>query len=217
AAADAWERAVLPARVERYEPSWLDTLCLGGEVGWARLWAADTDGVTHLIGATPIALFLREHAEAFVTSSGQSLDIAGRHGDAEGARAMSGAAQKILDSLADRGASFLRDVAAACELDAETIRNGMCELVAAGLVSSDGFDGLRTLLRMSRARDSSRGSRADAAGRWSLLVAARRPGQIGQQVDQIDAGNRSSFESALELHARALLRRYGVVFRRVLA
>ena len=36
-AASSWERMVLPARMDRYEPSLLDMLCLTGEVGWARL------------------------------------------------------------------------------------------------------------------------------------------------------------------------------------
>ena len=56
--ARAWERDVLPARLERYESSQLDTLCLTGEVGWARL----SSGPTQVVGATPIALFLRAHA-----------------------------------------------------------------------------------------------------------------------------------------------------------
>src|SRR5206468_5206089 len=33
-AANAWEQAVLPARIDRYDPSMLDMLCLTGEVGW---------------------------------------------------------------------------------------------------------------------------------------------------------------------------------------
>src|SRR5207249_9104013 len=32
-----WERAVLPARMDRYDPSMLDVLCLSGEIAWARL------------------------------------------------------------------------------------------------------------------------------------------------------------------------------------
>ena len=39
-AAAAWERAVLPARLDRYEPSMLDMICLAGEAGWARLSTA---------------------------------------------------------------------------------------------------------------------------------------------------------------------------------
>ena len=54
--ARAWERDVLTARLERYEPSMLDMLCLSGEVGWARL----SSGPSQVVGATPIALFLRE-------------------------------------------------------------------------------------------------------------------------------------------------------------
>src|SRR5207248_2400967 len=63
-AADAWERAVLPARVDNYDASMLDTLSLTGEVGWARLSASPRDP-TQIVGATPVALFLREHAEAW--------------------------------------------------------------------------------------------------------------------------------------------------------
>jgi ATP-dependent Lhr-like helicase len=36
-AAAAWERSVLDARVEGYDASMLDMLCLAGEVAWARL------------------------------------------------------------------------------------------------------------------------------------------------------------------------------------
>ena len=60
--ARAWERYVLPARLDRYEPSMLDMLCLTGEVGWARLSA----GPIQVAGVSPIALFLREHADAWL-------------------------------------------------------------------------------------------------------------------------------------------------------
>jgi ATP-dependent Lhr-like helicase len=36
-AARSWERTILPARMDHYERSMLDMLCLTGEVGWARL------------------------------------------------------------------------------------------------------------------------------------------------------------------------------------
>jgi ATP-dependent Lhr-like helicase len=47
-AAGAWEREILPARLHGYEREWLDSLCLSGEVAWARLSprppsAADSD------------------------------------------------------------------------------------------------------------------------------------------------------------------------------
>jgi ATP-dependent Lhr-like helicase len=65
-AADAWERAILPDRVDGYQSSMLDTLCLTGEAGWARLSSSARDA-PQLVGATPIALFLREHADAWRT------------------------------------------------------------------------------------------------------------------------------------------------------
>ena len=66
-AASAWERAVLPARLDRYDRSMLDMLCLTGEVAWARLSPADAGQRTRLIGATPVALFLREHGDFWRT------------------------------------------------------------------------------------------------------------------------------------------------------
>jgi ATP-dependent helicase Lhr and Lhr-like helicase len=36
-AAGEWEHSVLPARLQSYDPRWLDELCLSGEVAWGRL------------------------------------------------------------------------------------------------------------------------------------------------------------------------------------
>ena len=65
--ASSWRPArgsasVLPARLDGYEPSMLDMLCLTGEVGWARLSPPTREADRSVVGATPIALFLREHA-----------------------------------------------------------------------------------------------------------------------------------------------------------
>ena len=143
-AAAAWEKFVLPARMDRYDSSLLDTLCLGGEIGWAKL-------------SNGVALFAREHADAWLG------------GAPPPPAALSDAAQQILDILRTRGASFLERSEA---LD---------ELVAAGLLTSDGFFGRKS------------------AGRWSLLDGAPAPSPACEEVQ-----------------ARALLRRYGVVFRRML-
>ena len=107
-AATAWERAVLPARMDRYDPAMLDMLCLTGEVGWARLSPPRPDqGVpaeppSRLVGATPIALFLREHGNLW-----QEL----RQGGASDCReTLSADARVLLDTLQARGASFLREL-----------------------------------------------------------------------------------------------------------
>ncbi|HKO55907.1 MAG TPA: helicase-related protein, partial [Thermoanaerobaculia bacterium] len=165
-AAAAWERSILPARMDRYEPALLDTLCLGGDVGWARLSSAPST----VIAATPIALFLRENAVAWQTLRGESETVLGD------------TARAVLETLRQRGASFSRDIGDEASL---------AELVAAGLVTSDGFAGLRALVGAS---NSNR-----LAGRWSVLG--------GAEVTR---------EEAVEAQAHALLRRYGVVFRRLL-
>jgi ATP-dependent Lhr-like helicase len=190
-AAAAWERSVLPARMDRYDSTLLDTLCLTGEVGWAR-WSADQGPRPALVGATPIALFLREHGPAWQTmrataeSDGQAPEPA-----------LSEAARLVLETLTRSGASFLRDLAVSCQLDDDAMRGAIGELVASGRVASDGFAGLRALVRASSGRAA---SRASSAGRWSLL---RADGQLTR-------------DAALETQARALLGRYGVVCRRLL-
>ncbi|HEV7574189.1 MAG TPA: DEAD/DEAH box helicase [Thermoanaerobaculia bacterium] len=79
-AANAWERHVLPLRIDRYEPSLLDALCFAGEVGWARL-------------TTGVALFPRAHTSAWLTETTPTLTDRAQH---------------VLDLLRTRGASFAR-------------------------------------------------------------------------------------------------------------
>jgi ATP-dependent Lhr-like helicase len=208
-AGGAWERAILPARVEHYQASMLDMLCLTGEVGWARL--SPPSGATLPVSATPMALFLREHGAAWQVL--RDLD-----GDT---LALSDTAQRVLYLLRTRGASFSRDL----DLDAESLRQGLGELVSTGLVASDGFAGLRTLIE--------RASRMDTAGRWSCLgvdsnarldttvdAGERPPSTVPRRPPEEQPANATSAnasrETAVELQARVLLRRYGVVFRRLL-
>jgi ATP-dependent Lhr-like helicase len=196
-AADAWERAILAARVEGYEPAMLDTLCLTGEVGWARLSTTARDA-TQLVGATPVALFLREHADAWQALRASS--------DAEAADAEAGledASRRVIDALRTRGAAFIPELATACGLDEARVRVALVDLVAAGLATSDGFGGLRSIVRASGGRQTTPGRRANVTGRWSILSRAG-----------VEASDR---EAAVEVQARTLLRRYGVVFRRLLA
>ena len=197
--ARAWERHVLPARLERYEPSLLDMLCLSGEVGWARL----SSGPTQVVGATPIALFLREHADDWWTlrwSEEPGLPLSVERGlqppRTVKDSTLTDAARRVLDRLQTRGASFVQDLKLACDLTFDSCRDALAELVAAGLVASDGFAGVRAIVNQSSAR---RG--ADTSGRWSVLRSASSP----------------SREDAIRALAWTLLNRYGVVFRRVLA
>ena len=209
-AADAWERSVLPARVDNYDLSMLDTLSLTGEIGWARLSSSPRDA-TQIIGATPVALFLREHADAWailkaeaserdtVAPSLSSSDL--EHGEC-GAR--------ILDVLRRRGASFIHEIASACASTGSDIRTGLADLVAAGLVTSDGFGGLRAIVRAANGRPGAAAGRGHVAGRWSLIES---PTAMNREARERAALR----EAAADTQARTLLRRYGIVFRKVLA
>jgi ATP-dependent Lhr-like helicase len=188
--AKAWERDVLPARIDGYEPSMLDLLCLTGEVAWARL----SSGPTQVVGATPIALFLREHADAWMASR----EAVG--GPAAGAGFSRPETIHVLERLRTAGASFAHELMAGCHLGDEAFRAAIGELVSAGLVTSDGFAGLRSIIGTGPAHAPSRLNRADSSGRWSLL---REPVTVSR-------------EDAVERVAWALLHRYGVVFRRLL-
>jgi ATP-dependent Lhr-like helicase len=89
------------------------------------------------------------------------------------------------------------------------VEEALGELVARGLVTADSFHGLRALLtpqsrrRGFRGRGRLRGSTGfDAAGRWALL---ELPPEGSAPPD------------AIEHAAKALLRRYGVMCRKLLA
>src|SRR5881227_2675361 len=98
----------------------LDMLCLTGAVAWARL----SSGPTQVVGATPIALFLREHADAWISiTSGADPHSSGA--DPSGPRSL------VLDHLRAHGASFANELAAACDLTDEQLRTTIADLVAA--------------------------------------------------------------------------------------
>jgi ATP-dependent Lhr-like helicase len=204
-AARAWERSVLPARMDRYDPAMLDTLCLTGEVGWARLSTApglpEPVPTPRLVGATPIALFLHEHGDAWRTlrfAAERDREVPSREGTVA-EPAVGEPAHGILETLRERGASFLRELEAACGLEPSRLHHAIGELVAAGLVTSDGFAGLRAMIRPPRP-GSEKGA-ARGAGRWSAVPANPSPDRV---------------EAAIEAQAWSLLRRYGIVFRRLL-
>jgi ATP-dependent Lhr-like helicase len=110
----------------------------------------------------------------------------------------------VLQHLQKAGASFFPDVVRATRLLKAEVETGLWELVAAGLVTADGFDNLRALIDPKRRSGHGSGRTArprHSAGRWSLLHA-------------FDAADRSA---QLEATCWMLLRRYGVVFRELLA
>jgi ATP-dependent Lhr-like helicase len=202
AAAASWETDILPVRTAHYDPEWLDSLCLSGRVLWTRLTppkpAAGKDRVSGPVRSTPIALLTRRQQFMWqrLTSSA--------NGDG---RRLSPRAQSVADHLATHGASFFEDIIAGTGLLKAQVEESLAELVAAGVIHSDSFAGLRALLMPAEKQRRLRRRRAlpfgiETAGRWALV--ARR-----------DSSNTTDPES-VEVIARLLLRRYGVVFKRLL-
>jgi ATP-dependent Lhr-like helicase len=226
--ARAWERHVLPLRLERYEASLLDTLCLTGEIGWARL----STGPTQVVGATPVALFRREHLELWGALRTNGVDAGppaslrprrARGGAAPPepprtrARQLTSAAQDVLAHLQSRGASFAHELKARCQLSNDACCEALGELVSNGFVSSDGFAGLRAISSTTPARR--RG--VDTAGRWFALRSANGPHADAAEAptirdEAVSAVSGATRDDAVRTLAWTLLSRYGVVFRRVL-
>ena len=108
-------------------------------------------------------------------------------------------AREVLEVLETRGASFFADLTRATGRLASEVEDALWELVAAGLVTADGFENLRALLDPKRRRGEGKGRTArprHAPGRWALL---RHTG--------------AAPEGHAETFARQLLQRWGVVFR----
>ncbi|HXY78303.1 MAG TPA: DEAD/DEAH box helicase [Candidatus Acidoferrales bacterium] len=230
--ANAWERQVLARRITDYDPKWLDQLCLTGAVGWGRLspHPATIESNTTPANASsgsagpsrqrrviptsvaPITFFVREEANWMSLTGNPHVSQRRRdvgHPTSENERpaeayGLSHGAQLVLEFLRQRGASFFADVVRGTgKLKAE-IETALWELVAAGLVTADGFDNLRSLIDPKRraGQGSGRSTRPrHSSGRWALLhedVAVERP-------------------RAVEAACWMLLRRYGIVIRDLLA
>jgi ATP-dependent Lhr-like helicase len=121
---------------------------------------------------------------------------------------LSSNAARVREVLEHRGASFFHELVPLSGLLATQVEEALGELAGLGLVTSDSFAGLRALITPSSKRKPLAGGRRrhrtvpfgiESAGRWSLV-----DGQAGEPDGQ--AGRAST-----------LLRRYGVVFKRLLA
>ena len=191
--ANAVERQIFARRVADYDKTLLDHLCYTGIIGWGKLSVRETNEGKRIL-PTSVALitfFLREEAE-WLSLYHQEEDLT----------ALSGTAKHIYQYLKDHGASFFAEIARHLKHLPAEIENGLWELVAAGLITADGFDNLRALIDPKRRLDrrhikrSSRFSR----GRWSVL---QRDSYVSEREPIV----------ALCL---TLLKRYGVVFRDLL-
>jgi len=209
AAAAAWETELIPARVSGYEPDWLDDLCRAGRVVWTRLDAPKLDPERARgpspVRSTPVTLLTRKNLPMWMTLAKVATDPP----------QLSTRAQSVVQYLSEHGASFFDDIAGDMAQPRMFIEDALRELTAAGLVNSDGFGGLRALLLPADKRKPVSGGRrrrtavfgVEDAGRWALI---RRKAPLAEPTVTMA-------RETVEQIARTLLKRYGVVFWRLLA
>ncbi len=192
------EEAILPSRVEGFDPRQLDERGALGQLVWIGCGTlGPRDG--------RVALFRREHVPQLVEPAERPDDLEPLH-------------LTLLDTLARQGASFFHDLTrAAVDASEKEVFDALWDLVWRGLVTNDTFAPLRALGRSSasgRARSARRRPRRPrlpgaaaappaSAGRWSLVSQL-----IGEPVSPTERA-----------HARAhgLLERFGILSRDAMA
>ena len=205
APAAAWETDLLPARISEYEPEWLDEHCRAGRFVWSRLAArtVEVDRGAAPVRSTPITLLARRNVRIW-SALAQAPDPA----------RLTTRARAVMEYLRAHGASFFDEIVESVGMLPVEAEEALAELVALGVVNSDSFGGLRALLVPAgqRGRASGRAGRrkrqmslfamADA-GRWALV---RRTAEQPEEAD----------DEAVEHAVRALLKRWGVIFWKLL-
>jgi ATP-dependent Lhr-like helicase len=172
-------------------------LCLSGRIAWGRMTPMDGARKAPL-KSSPIALMPREHAALWRVAAPVAPQL------------LTSSGRAVYEALRARGASFFHELVAATGLLRSHVERALGELAGVGVVTADSFSGLRALLTPSEKRRSLSGGRpssrraaygVDTAGRWAVLPTE----------------SSATPEERAEAIARVLLKRYGVVFRSLLA
>ena len=159
-----------------------------------RAGAARRDRLGPVVGATarrrcgrrPSALMPRADLPAWLGLS--------RGAAADEEPELAWTAAGLREELRKRGAAFTQDLERAVDMLPSHLEEGLSELIARGQLTNDSFAALRRFLAPSYRRRAT----SSAPGRWSLLE------------------NEYAESPEPEFVARALLDRYGVVFRKLL-
>ncbi len=209
APANAWESQLFAKRIKHYSSTMLDHLCLSGVIGWGRVSPhpatrtpiPEANPTTSAFpnqrrviptSVAPITFFIRDACDWLASPLEERF-----------LENLSASARSVYLYLNQHGAAFFNDIVTGVHRLKSEIEGALWELVAAGLVSADGFDNLRAFIdprrRLHKYRQRTR--TPFSGGRWSLL---QRPAPIAR-------------EQQLEATCTMLLQRYGVVFRDLLA
>jgi ATP-dependent Lhr-like helicase len=166
----------------------------------------------------PISFFVRDDADWMLPHHAPDVN------DPNSLVALSATARAVYQFLQQRGASFFADIVRGTGKLKTEVETGLWELVAAGLLTADGFDNLRALIdpRRRAGQGNKRIARPrHSTGRWSLVYPAVTPSApLGESADGARVGDRGlapDRNTAIVASCQMLLHRYGVVFREVLA
>ncbi len=151
--------------------------------------------------ATPITLAIREDLPWLLQAA---------RGDRTPVEPGPGRTEDVLEAMRTHGALFAADLVTIAKRLPTEVAEGLWDAAARGMVTSDGFEAVRTLLydrtvarapHRPRLRRAGTRSATRAAGRWSLIPAA----PATEDPDEL-----------AEALAEQLLARWGVVFRDLL-
>jgi ATP-dependent Lhr-like helicase len=220
APAGAWESELLAARVKDYSLLWLDDLCRSGRIVWTRVGApSSASGGT--VRSTPLVLLPRRQLALWHALPAVAAEVE-----------LSARAVRVLEAMRRNGAMFYDELAHEAHLLPAELETALGELVATGLVNADSYAGLRAMLTpaskrntMDRRRRRGAGPTMEEAGRWALV---RQSEGVTVRERFSDAGTASTpanlpaarrpriAPDTLEHIAMTLLRRYGVMFWKLL-
>jgi ATP-dependent helicase Lhr and Lhr-like helicase len=215
--AAAWERDILPTRIKGYLSNGLDQLCSSGRIIWTRLYKQNQSdhntNKANLLRNTPVSLIDRQDVDYWHALQDKA-NTNNEH--------LSSTAKIILSTLQGKGACFFVDIVKHAGILRTQCEEALAELAANGLVTSDSYAGLRALITPTnkrpgfgrqhrRRRGTASASSIDDAGRWAIIA-----NEDEEKEETIQAGWIKTDEESLKHIAYTLLKRYGVVFRKVL-
>ncbi|MES2160934.1 MAG: DEAD/DEAH box helicase [Pseudomonadota bacterium] len=233
AGAGAWESDLLSLRMQDYSKTWLDDLCRNGKLVWTRI-GAPSSAAGGPVRNTPLVLLPRRQLALWHALPAVAAEIE-----------ISPRAARVLAALRRDGAMFFDELVQDARLLPVELENTLGELVATGLVNADSYAGLRAMLLPANKRASNdkrrhRGAGAapsmEEAGRWALVrrgdgvtirervsdiaAAIKEPASTGDKAVATRAAPPArkprTDPGTLEHIAMTLLRRYGVMFWRLL-
>ncbi len=202
APAKSWESGILAKRLTNFDPQWLDRLCLMGVVGWGRFSMVNTGSDNTVpvdykriipTSVAPITFFIRDTSQWIE----HNLDAAVENN-------LGYIAKSVHAYLTLYGASFFSDIVDGVGFLKTQVEMALWELVTAGFATADAFDNLRSLIDPHRRLVKKRRRPTQhmySTGRWSLLKTFKP----------------KDFNEHIEANCWLLLKRYGVVFRDLLA